>query len=273
MMVDTMNEQKPPHGVEWTRVWGRCGFTWNPIKGCKQGCAWRMPDGSIANCYAEDVANRLAQAAYPQGFEHHYYKPSILDEPLRLKKPAGIFVGSMADVFGWWVPEEQIRQVLDVCRRAHWHVFFFLTKNPKRLREFSPFPANCWVGASVPPSIMWNKELSRPQQTKLLLTTLDALMEIEAPVKWLSIEPLSWDLSEYLVDAPLDWAVIGAASNGRTLYQPRPKWVASALDVLDAKSVPCFMKRNLRPSLGVAFAEWREEFPKEMMLRKWRGAE
>lgn len=24
-----MNEQKPPNSIEWTRVYGRRGFTWN----------------------------------------------------------------------------------------------------------------------------------------------------------------------------------------------------------------------------------------------------
>jgi protein gp37 len=48
----------PNHrGIEWTQ------YTWNPIAGCLHGCAWTMPDGAVANCYAEDVADRLAPKA------------------------------------------------------------------------------------------------------------------------------------------------------------------------------------------------------------------
>jgi hypothetical protein len=44
---------------------------------------------------------------YPFGFAptfHHYR----LDEPSKLKKPSTIFVGSMADMFGEWVPDSWI---------------------------------------------------------------------------------------------------------------------------------------------------------------------
>ena len=79
--------------IEWT------DYTWNPISGCQHGCRWHMPDGSTAICYAESVANSIAESAYPQGFEHHYWKPNLLTEPLSVKEPSRIFVGSMADVF------------------------------------------------------------------------------------------------------------------------------------------------------------------------------
>jgi protein gp37 len=185
--MNKQNKGNGSRGIEWT------DFTWNPIGGCLHGCAWTMPDGTIANCYAEDVANRLAQQAYPHGFEHHYYKPGLLDEPLKLKTPAKIFCGSMADVFGHWVPMEQIQAVLDVCRQAHWHTFQFLTKNPRRLIKFD-FPPNCWVGISSPPDQMWGKPLSAHQRTQWLWSSLNALNLCNARVQWMSIEPLSRDI-------------------------------------------------------------------------------
>ena len=77
-------------------------------------------DGSITN------------AAYPFGFEptFHRYK---LDEPQRWKKPRTIFVCSMADLFGEWVPDEWIAEVFRACDAAPQHRYLFLTKNPKRL--------------------------------------------------------------------------------------------------------------------------------------------
>ena len=149
------------NGIGWTKVprWNKQtgkfyrlpGATLNPMAGCFHGCQWESIDGGvIAECYAKGVAEGLATKAYPHGFKHHYWYPERLIEPLKKQKPHGIFVGSMGDMFGAWVPSEQITQVLDMMRLAHWHTFLVLTKNPKRLAEFNPFPPNVWVGMSLP---------------------------------------------------------------------------------------------------------------------------
>jgi protein gp37 len=109
-----MNKQhKSParRGIEWT------DYTWNPVGGCQHACRWQMPDGSVAVCYAETVAERLATSAYPHGFAHHYWRPEILQEPLKVKQPAKIFLDSMSDLMGGWVPDEQVEAVLDICRQ------------------------------------------------------------------------------------------------------------------------------------------------------------
>lgn len=75
-----MNKQKAPGGIEWTRIKRSIdgnavelpGYTWNPTAGCFHGCTWKMPDGSIAECYAKTVAERLATRTYDKGFENHY---------------------------------------------------------------------------------------------------------------------------------------------------------------------------------------------------------
>ncbi|MGF1504420.1 MAG: DUF5131 family protein [Anaerolineae bacterium] len=148
----------------------------------------RLPDGSDAVCYAETIAQRLAQNAYPHGFEHHYWRPDLLEQPLKVKTPSRIFLDSMSDLMGHWVPDEQIEQVLDSCRRAHWHSFQLLTKNAPRLLDFD-FPPNVWVGGSVPPSQMFGRALSPHQQSRLLARMLDVLEQIEVPVCWMSLMP------------------------------------------------------------------------------------
>jgi protein gp37 len=105
------NGKRISRGIEWTQVYDRPGYTWNPIAGCFHGCTWQMPDGSVTECYAKTVAERIASPAYPEGFEHHYWRPHTLDEPPKVKEPSGIFVGSMADLFGHWVPDVS-RQIL-----------------------------------------------------------------------------------------------------------------------------------------------------------------
>lgn len=235
-------------GIEWT------DYTWNPVGGCKHACRWEMPDGTIAECYAETVAHRVAQAAYPQGFAHHYWRPEVLTEPLKQTKPSRIFLDSMSDLMGAWVPAEQVEQVLDICRRASWHSFQLLTKNAPRLLEFD-FPNNVWVGVSAPPTHMFGKRLTFEQQKRMVTRQLDVLRQVHVPVRWMSIEPLSFDIAPLLVDSPLEWAVIGAATNGPKTYQPEPEWVQNALDVLDAQNTRVFFKGNLE------WEEWREEFP------------
>lgn len=259
-----MNKQDP--GIEWTHPYGRPGYTWNPVSGCFHDCKWNMPDGVTATCYAKTTAGGVAQAAYPSGFEHHYWHPERLREPLKLKKPAGIFLDSMSDLMGHWVPDEQIQQVLDVCALASQHIFFLLTKNAPRLLTFQ-FPANVWVGVSMPPDHIMGKPLSHNQQRRMMGKSLDILEDLKAAgkvsVRWMSFEPLSWNVSSLLSDfCPLEWAVIGAASHGKTYYQPDPMHVDALLSILWFFNVPVFFKGNLRGNLMAD--PWREEYPAEV---------
>jgi len=263
-----MNEQKAgsSNSIEWTRIrrpdgTRMRGYTWNPVAGCQHGCQWTMPDGKTAICYADSAASGIAKAAYPEGFAHHYWHPERLEEPLKVKEPSGIFLDSMSDLMGAWVPTEQIQQVLDICEKAHWHTFQLLTKNSPRLKQFD-FPPNAWVGCSSPPDFMFGKPLDRKQQMAMLERSLTCLAQENVPVRWMSFEPLSWDCSSIVrrFAGVLKWAVIGAASNGRNYYPPKKSDLLALLWVLDAQKCRVFFKGNLR-SLPWAANHWREEFP------------
>lgn len=238
-------------GIEWT------DYTWNPVGGCKHGCRWVMPDGTVAECYAETVAGRVAQSTYPKGFDHIYWRPELLDKPLKVLKPARIFLDSMSDLMGVGVEDDQIEQVLDVCRSASWHTFQLLTKNAPRLLKFT-IPDNVWVGVSAPPSIMFGRHLSLEQQSRMLKRSLEVLRNINVPVRWMSIEPLSFDIAPLLEESDLQWAVIGAATSGSKTYQPKAEWVEHVLDVLDRQETRVFFKGNL------VWNSWREEFPESV---------
>jgi protein gp37 len=251
-----MNKQKKykdgnliSRGIEWT------DWTWNAVAGCKHGCRWKMPDGAIAICYAEEVAKGVAQRAYPEGFEYHYWHEGRLNEPLKIKEPAKIFLDSMSDLMGHWVPAEQIEAVLEIARQANWHSFQLLTKNAPRLLKFD-FPPNVWAGVSSPPDFMFGRQLSRQSQAKMLHKTLQVLSQMEG-ITWMSVEPLSWDVAPIIKQYPnaLKWAVIGAASNGSRYYQPEVAHIQNLLDVLDEQKVPVFFKGNLE------WNPWREVFP------------
>jgi protein gp37 len=243
------------NGIEWTH------YTWNVIAGCKHACQWQMPDGNIATCYAKTVAERVAQAAYPQGFEAHYWHPKRLNEPFGVKTPSRIFLDSMSDLMGHWVADNQIQAVLDVARKASHHTFQLLTKNPRRLLNFE-FPANVWVGASMPPDFMFGKPLSRAKQARMLDITLETLAQVKAPIRWISAEPLSWNIAPIMDHhaGAIQWCVIGAASNGKTLYAPEDGHIQALVEVLEDQDVTVFYKGNMKASPW-ALANWRDGFP------------
>lgn len=222
-----------------------------------------MPDGSTAICYAEAQAeSERLRPFYLEGFGHHYFHPERLNDPLKLKTPSRIFLDSMSDLMGHWVPDEQIEQVLDVCRRAYWHTFQLLTKNAPRLLKFN-FPPNVWVGVSAPPSHMNGKALTFEQQCDFVVRAMSVLNDpkLAGRVRWMSAEPLSFPLAGRLwgCDGTLDWLVIGAASNGRKVYQPDPGDIDELLYWADMFGTRVFFKGNLRGN--PAANPWREEFP------------
>ncbi len=265
-----MNRQKPPKGIEWTRIRRADGvelpgYTWNPTGGCFHGCTWKMPDGSITECYAKTIAERFT-SGYPHGFEHHYWRPHSLDAPRKLKTPAGIFVGSMADLFGHWAPEEQIVQVLNAMKDADWHTFQTLSKFPIRLPKFNPFPENVWVGVSLPAGHL----MSETGGARALGAYLKHMQKIEASVRFMSIEPLWFDVAPVFEEwlkkkekLPFEWAIIGAASNGRSVFQPETKWTADLIDLMDEREIPIFFKGNMDKDF---WKDWREAFPVSIML-------
>lgn len=245
-------------GIGWTRVprWNEekdafdflPGATWNPTAGCFHGCTWTMPDGSIAGCYAKRVAEKLAVKFYPDGFAHHYWRPERLEEPFKKKRPHGIFVGSMADLFGAWVPAEQIQAVIDVMAKCPWHTFLILTKNPKRLIDFSPYPLNVWVGMSTPTDDL------RTKRGEAIYRQLHYMNDVQATVRFLSAEPLWQDVAGALENwhypparpLPLDWIIIGAMTKGPKVSRTNPAWIDHMVSLTRDLKIGLYMKRNLQ---------------------------
>lgn len=111
--------------IEWT------DYTSNPLRGkCLHACAY---------CYAERIRLRFKQ---PAELSWH---PEELAAIEKKKKPCTIFMGSMHDLFGEWVPQSYIDWTIDTAKNCPQHTFLFLTKNPKRYDQFI-FPNNCWLG-------------------------------------------------------------------------------------------------------------------------------
>jgi protein gp37 len=176
-----MNKTK----IEWA------DYTWNPVTGCKHGCPY---------CYARKTAeNPFYRRAFPYKFEPHFY-PERLNEPIKVKKPQTIFVCSMADLFGEWVPDMWIELIFAEIQKAKQHTYIFLTKNPKRYLKIpgTYFSKNLWFGATV-------TGMSDTQR-------ICDLQKLPFGNKFVSFEPLL----EYTGDIDLKYirqVIIGAQTN------------------------------------------------------------
>lgn len=191
--------------IEW--AW----WSWNPVVGCKHGCPY---------CYARGIAQRFYGNFEPQFF------PERLEMPFNTKPPTlpegapqvdkigstNVFVCSMADLFGEWVPQEWIDKVLDAVRRSPQWNYIFLTKNPARLATIQ-WPVNAWVGTTV-------------DTQARVMPALEAMGNVSAEVRFISCEPLT----EHVVFpdfGAIDWLIIGGYGDSTpgNPEQPRAEWI------------------------------------------------
>jgi protein gp37 len=208
--------------IEWAR------WSWNPVTGCLHNCAY---------CYARDIAMRF----YPQQFAptflpHRLTAPAKTVVPERAAQEIGyrnVFVCSMADLFGKWVPEDWITAVFERVR-AHpeWN-FLFLTKFPQRLAE-RDWPDNAWCGTTV----------DTQERVKI---AEKAFRGVTAGVRWLSVEPMMERLTFTSLEM-FNWIVIGGAtaSTQTEAFDPPMEWVRHLLDQVEtAKISHVYAKANL----------------------------
>ena len=218
----------PKDKIEWTEQ------TWNPVTGCYGPGGTAERPNWCTDCYALRISKMRGWSFAPA------FHPHRLKQVTPGQRPRFIFVCSMADLFGPWVPRGWIEQVLAATQRAPQHVYQFLTKNPERLAEFNPWPSNCWVGASAVDQAMTTRAVR-------------ALAKVKAPVRFISFEPLMGECS--LVQAcqtldlsqdtwPVNWLIIGALT-GVNACQPPPAWVRRLTNEADGRGIPVLYKANL----------------------------
>lgn len=207
--------------VDWAK------WTWNPVTGCLHNCTY---------CYARDIAERF----YPEKFAPTF-RPERLKAPQYTKVPPeaetqmgyrNVFVCSMADLFGKWVPQEWIDAVLDEVRAAPQWNFLFLTKFPQRLADIR-WPGNAWVGTTV--DEQYRVEIAEK-----------AFRKVDAPVRWLSCEPLRERLTFRSLEM-FDWVILGGQSKSSQApaFQPPWEWVWHLCQQVDAAGCLLYWKPNL----------------------------
>jgi len=188
--------------IEWA------DYVWNPVVGCLNDCPY---------CYARKIARRFeGTGKFPKGFKPWFFEER-LKEPLKVKKPSRIFVCSMGELFGHWVPKEWICRVMDTVGKAQWHTFMFLTKCPWELWKVN-FPWNAWVGVTV------NR---LPQEGGRVFRLAE---RCNARVKFVSLEPMFTDFvpERYLESwKKMDWVIVGAQTNPYRF--PERAWVEKVI--------------------------------------------
>lgn len=257
-----MNKQTGKKSILWTRIWGREGFTCNPSKGCKRGCAWGFGD-EIAICYAKTMADRIAamndgKGHYSQGFDHVYFDENEINAIRSRKTPSGIFLGSMTDVYDSAVTQENLQTCIDVMTEMKQHIFFTLTKHAPRLLHFKQ-PVNNFVGISTPPDMMYGEYVSGLQKSKWFDVALSKLGQVKTPIRWLSIEPLSatgeWgeDLIALLKNhaGSYEWVVIGAGTHKGQAFMPDPYILRGVVDAVHSAGASIWFKSNIPVEFAV----------------------
>lgn len=255
--------------------------TWNPVTGCLHGCEY---------CYARGIAERFGGTTPQIGeFDHFkvhhpfdeakrlyeldshmflrkdgisrkapypfFFAPTLhryrLDEPKHWTKPRTIFVCSMADLFGEWVPDEWIEEVFKACEVAPQHRYLFLTKNPGRLNRLAKegkLPQKHWYGYSATDeSMLWNFKHADECLVEHIFVSIEPILKPMQPC--------------FSTHTPADWVIVGAETGTRKdKVTPERDWIIKIADECSYSGRPLFMKESLRELMGDDF---RQEFPWE----------
>lgn len=294
-----------------------CDSTWNPITGCLHGCdycyakkqAQRFggatyysineqgkiiesklipPDCTthvldepiMKDLMCPDGSTKRAKAPYPYYFEptFHRYRLNI---PAKWKDPRNIFVCSMADLMGAWVPDPWKQDVIAACKAAPQHRYLFLTKNPygydiwptkDRPVEHEFDQDNFWLGCSM----TGLEDLSRYDgHYGRYLYAMGGNMIPGKAHRFVSVEPILTDVMELpgyhsrytalqeeitsRYAGCIEWVIIGAETGNRKgKVVPDRKWIEKIVNCCDKAGKPVFMKESLRALMGNDF---RQEFP------------
>lgn len=248
-----MNKTK----IDW------CDSTWNPITGCLHDCKY---------CYARGIATRfssheemwtddamhilsnpfvgeitLKKEPYPYGFQPTFHRYKL--EEYADKKGRNIFVCSMADLFGEWVPDEWINEVLDACYTSPQHNYLFLTKNPKRYEDVCNkyMPQNMWFG--------WSQ--TGPLGKAFSFNTHHSVKT------FISIEPLLTPFTEFNIKG-VEWVIVGAETGKRKdKVIPERKWIEDIVNECRKAEIPIFMKSSLEKI-------WKEPLIQELPIELHR---
>jgi protein gp37 len=178
------------------------------------------------------MAKRL-QAMRVKGYENGFKLttlPERLEQPLKRLRPTTYFVNSMSDIFHEAIDESFIELVFQTIQKARWHRFQILTKRIDRMASFflnREVPPNAWLGVTV--------------EDRESIYRIEALRNIKAFVRFISIEPLLEDLGPVDLEN-IHWVIVGGES-GPCARRMRKEWAENILQQCKANNVAFFFKQ------------------------------
>lgn len=264
--------------------------TWNPVTGCLHKCRY---------CYARSIAQRFAtkeevepedegltfplddperfpvlnapylingkQQPYPFGFAPTFHRYRLGQPKVWSNKSRTIFVCSMVDLFGEWVPDSWIQEVMDACCAAPQHRYLFLTKNYLRASEFR-YENNWWIGRTI----THTEPCGNKDKNHYLCYGVPKAKEPvwrDHPNTFISVEPIQGpvtDLAYYAHDYGYKWVIVGAETgNSKEKNIPKREWIDKIISDCELRKIPIFMKESLR---SLMWPDFRQEFPWEKQV-------
>lgn len=172
----------------------------------------------------------MGAPGYENGFEFTIM-PERLEQPLKKRKPTKYFVNSMSDLLHEKIPLEFLNKVMGIIELTPHHVYQILTKREDEMFEYFSkrrIPENIWLGVSV-------------ENIKYGIPRIDKLRNIDASIKFLSIEPLLEDLKEIDLTG-IHWVIVGGES-GVNARPMKKEWVLNIKQQCENQDVAFFFKQ------------------------------
>lgn len=210
--------------------------TWNPIvMDCDHQCSYcwatALKEGRLKNSRRYRNLNGLIEARRKMG--DNQCSAMLMTGELSKRFMAGdvVFVEGMGDLFGFWIPEPWIYEVLKVIEACPYAKFLLLTKNPSRMTDYK-FPDNVLCGATIETTRSvraWSKAPAPCNRFR-------AMKRLGHPHKAIIIEPImDFNLQEFvfwLDEIHPELIVIGYDNYNNHLAEPSLKKTQQFIEVL-----------------------------------------
>ena len=236
-----MNKTK----IRWT------DYTSNPIYAIdantmKRGWICTRVSPGCGNCYAATLNRRIGTGHdfTPENWDKVtlFFNDNEIAEWRKEKyNDSKVFVCDMTDLFHEKMPIVYQTAAFIGMFNAPKLTFQLLTKRPAQMAHVvemmmanatdtgvDPLPKNIWVGTSV--------------EDKLRKPRINVLRKIDAPVRFLSVEPLLEDVGELDLDG-ISWVIVGGES-GQKFRSMDPQWALNVRDQCRSQKVAFFYKQG-----------------------------
>ncbi|MFH1546520.1 MAG: phage Gp37/Gp68 family protein, partial [Patescibacteria group bacterium] len=150
--------------------------------------------------------------------------------PLKTKKPTKFFVNSMSDLFHEKMPKKFLNSVFEIIEKTPQHTYQILTKRAESMEKYfkgKNIPQNAWVGVTV--------------ENQRVRSRIDCLRNIDAKIRFLSIEPLLEDLGKINLKN-IDWVIVGGES-GLKARPMKEEWVVNIKKQCEEQGAAFFFKQ------------------------------